>query len=107
MRIAVDAMGGDDAPRTVVHGAVAAAREDGLALTLVGARGVLEDELARFPEGDSLSIRILDASDVVGMDEPALAVRRRPHASVRVAAEAVAAGDAAALYTAGHSGAAW
>ena len=106
MRIAVDAMGGDDAPRTVVHGAVAAAREDGLALTLVGARAVLEDELARFPEGDSLSIRILDASDVVGMDESALAVRRRPHASVRVAAEAVAAGEAAALYSAGHSGAA-
>jgi glycerol-3-phosphate acyltransferase PlsX len=40
------------------------------------------------------------------MDEPALAVRRRPHASVRLAAEAVAAGEAAALYTAGHSGAA-
>ena len=56
MRIAVDAMGGDDAPRTVVHGAVAAAREDGLALILVGARAVLEDELARFPEVDSLSI---------------------------------------------------
>ncbi len=106
IRIAVDAMGGDDAPRTVVHGAVAAAREDGLALTLVGAQTVLEDELARFPEADSLSIRILDASDVVRMDEPALAVRRRPRASVRVAAEAVAAGQAAALFTAGHSGAA-
>ena len=70
----------------MVHGAVAAAREDGLALILVGARTVLEDELARFPEVDSLSISILDASDVVGMDEPALAVRRRPRASVRVAA---------------------
>ena len=106
MRIAVDAMGGDDAPRTVVHGAVTAAREDGLALTLVGARAVLEDELARFPEVDSLSIRILDAPDVVGMAESALAVRRRPGASVRVAAEQVAAGEAAALFTAGHSGAA-
>jgi glycerol-3-phosphate acyltransferase PlsX len=106
MRIAVDAMGGDDAPRTVVHGAVTAAREDGLSLTLVGAQAVLEDELARFPEADSLSITILDAPDVVAMDEPALAVRRRPRASVRVAAEAVAAGQAAALFTAGHSGAA-
>lgn len=106
MRIAVDAMGGDDAPRTVVLGAVTAAREDGLALTLVGARAILEDELARFPEVDSLSIRILDAPDVVGMGEPALAVRRRRSASVRVAAEAVAAGEDAALFTAGHSGAA-
>lgn len=106
MRIAVDAMGGDDAPRTVVHGAVAAAREDGLGLLLVGARAVLEDELARFPEVDGLSISILDAPDVIGMGEPALAVRRRPGASVRVAAEAVADGAAAALFTAGHSGAA-
>jgi glycerol-3-phosphate acyltransferase PlsX len=106
MRIAVDAMGGDDAPRSVVHGAVAAAREDGLALTLVGARTVLEDELSRFPEVDGLSIRILDATDVVGMHESALAARRRPGVSVRVAAEAVASGEASALFTAGHSGAA-
>lgn len=106
MRIAVDAMGGDDAPRTVVLGAVTAAREDGVALSLVGPRTVLEDELARFPEVDSLSIRILDAPDVVGMSEPAFAVRRRRDASVRVAAEAVAAGEDAGLFTAGHSGAA-
>ena len=106
MRIAVDAMGGDDAPRTVVQGAVAAAREDGLALTLVGARSRLEDELARFPEADALSLRILDASDVIGMDEPAMAVRRRRDASVRVAAESVASGEDCALFTAGHSGAA-
>jgi phosphate acyltransferase len=99
-------MGGDDAPRTIVHGAVTAAREDGLALILVGHRAVLEDELARCADVDSLSITILDAPDVVGMDEPALAVRGRPRASVRVAAEAVAGGDAAALFTAGHSGAA-
>lgn len=106
MRIAVDAMGGDDAPRAIVHGAVAAAREDGLAVVLVGARAAIEDELARFPEIDSFPITIIDAPDVIGMDEPALAVRRRPRASVRVAAEAVAAGEADALFSAGHSGAA-
>jgi len=106
MRIAVDAMGGDDAPGTVVRGALTAAREDGLALTLVGPRTRLEDELARVPDVDSLSLRILDAPDVVGMDESALAVRRRRTASVRVAAEAVAAGEDAGLFTAGHSGAA-
>lgn len=106
IRIAVDAMGGDDAPRAVVLGALTAAREDQLALTLVGPRARLEDELARFPEVDSLSLRILDAPDVVGMDEPALVVRRRRSASVRVAAEAVASGEDAALFTAGHSGAA-
>ena len=105
MRIAVDAMGGDDAPRVVVQGAVTAAREDGLSLLLVGARAVLEDELARCPDVEGLSIEIREASDVIGMSEPALAARR-PTASVCVAAEAVARRDAAALFTAGHSGAA-
>lgn len=106
MRIAVDAMGGDDAPRVVVQGAVDAAREGGLALVLVGARAPLEDELARYPEADTLPITIHDAPDVVAMAESALAVRRRETASVRVAAELVEAGVAAALFTAGHSGAA-
>ncbi|MCC6164451.1 MAG: phosphate acyltransferase PlsX [Acidobacteria bacterium] len=105
-RIAVDAMGGDAAPRNVVHGAVMAASEDGLSLTLVGAQAILEDELSRFPEVDSLSIRLIDAPDVVAMSESALAARRRTRASVRVAADAVATGEAAALFTAGHSGAA-
>ncbi len=104
--IVVDAMGGDEAPGVVVHGAVAAAREGGVALTLVGRRVLIEDELARFPEVDSLSIEVLDAPDAVGMGEPALAVRRRPSASVRVAADLVATRGSAALFTAGHSGAA-
>ncbi|MBA2355597.1 MAG: phosphate acyltransferase, partial [Acidobacteria bacterium] len=106
MRIAVDAMGGDLAPRAVVHGAVAAALEQDISLLLVGPRALLEAELAACPAADRRRIAVLDAPDVIAMDEPASAIRRRPLASVRVAAEAVARGDALALFTAGHSGAA-
>ncbi len=99
-------MGGDQAPAVVVQGAVAAAREDGLALTLVGRRALIESELARLSEADSLSVAVLDAPDVVRMDEPASAVRRRASSSVRMAADLVASVGSAALFTAGHSGAA-
>src|ERR1043166_4061562 len=96
--IAVDAMGGDFAPRTVVDGALAAARHFELAIALVGARAVLEDELARHADVDRSRLRIVESSDVIAMEEsPAAALRRKPRATIRVAAEAVKAGDCAAL----------
>jgi len=104
--IAVDAMGGDFAPRTVVDGALAAARHFELAIALVGARAVLEDELARHADVDRSRLRIVESSDVIAMEEsPAAALRRKPRATIRVAAEAVKAGDCAALFSAGHTGA--
>jgi len=107
VRIAVDAMGGDFAPRTVVDGALAAARHLDIGLLLVGSETVLRDELARHAvEAASLDVRLVHAPDVVGMSEsPAQALRRKPHASIRVAAEAVARGEAVALVSAGHTGA--
>ena len=55
---------------------------------------------------DSRRVRIVDAPDVVAMAEsPAAALRRKPGASIKVAAEAVARGEAAALFSAGHTGA--
>ena len=106
IRIAVDAMGGDHAPRSIIDGALAAARHLNLGLLLAGPVNVIRAELARHPDADDLSIRILDAPDVVGMAEaPAAALRRKPRASIRVAAEAVAGGEAAALVSAGHTGA--
>jgi glycerol-3-phosphate acyltransferase PlsX len=63
-------------------------------------------ELARHPDADSLDVRIIDAPDVIEMSEsPAMALRRKPGASIRVAAEHVARGNAAALVSAGHTGA--
>ncbi|HWF83969.1 MAG TPA: phosphate acyltransferase PlsX [Vicinamibacterales bacterium] len=104
--IAVDAMGGDFAPGHVVDGALAAARHLDLGVALVGPVAVVEAELARHTDVDPSRVRLIDAPDVVGMEEsPAAALRHKPAASIRVAADAVARGEAAALVSAGHTGA--
>ena len=106
VRIAVDAMGGDDAPGRIVEGALAAARHSGVAVTLVGRRDAIEAELVRHADRGLLDVSVVEAPDVVGMGEsPAAAIRRKPRASIRVAAELVQRGDAAALVSAGHTGA--
>lgn len=99
-------MGGDFAPRTVVDGAVLAARRLDMGVTLVGERAALERELERHLDRAALDLTIVDAPECVVMDEsPSQALRRKPRASVKVAAELVAAGEAAALFSAGHTGA--
>jgi len=104
--VAVDAMGGDFAPRLVVDGALAAARHFDLGVTLVGRREAIDAELRRHGDLDPGRLRVVDAPDVVAMDEaPSAALRRKPGASIRVAAEIVARGEAAALFSAGHTGA--
>jgi glycerol-3-phosphate acyltransferase PlsX len=106
MRIAVDAMGGDHAPARIVDGAVAAVRHQGIGVDLVGRADAVRAALDRHPDASSLDLRVIDASDVIDMaDSPALALRRKPRASIRVAAELVASGEAAALVSAGHTGA--
>jgi phosphate acyltransferase len=104
--IAVDAMGGDFAPAPVVDGALAAARHFDLGVMLVGPAAVVDAELERHGGVDPARTRVIDAPDVVAMDEaPSAALRRKPRASIRVAADAVACGEAAALFSAGHTGA--
>ena len=106
MRIAVDAMGGDRAPALIVDGALAAARQ-GIGVDLVGRTAQVMAELARHEDRAALDVRVIEAPDVIEMAEsPAQALRRKPRASIRVAAELVARGDAAALISAGHTGAA-
>jgi glycerol-3-phosphate acyltransferase PlsX len=106
MRIAVDAMGGDFAPARIVDGALAAARHLGIGVDLVGRTDAVRAELARHEDLGELDVRVIDAADVIDMAEsPAQALRRKPRASIRVAAELVAKGDAAALVSAGHTGA--
>lgn len=107
MRIAVDAMGGDHAPGRPVDGALAAARHLGIGVDLVGQADRVRAELARHPDWAALDVTIVDAPDVVGMDESAAqALRRKPRSSVMVAAGRVRDGEAGALVTAGHTGAA-
>jgi phosphate acyltransferase len=106
VRIAVDAMGGDCAPAAIVDGAVAAARHLEVQIALVGRAAALEGALAAHDDWRRIGIEIADASEVIEMAEaPASALRRKPRASIRVACERVARGDAAALFSAGHTGA--
>jgi phosphate acyltransferase len=99
-------MGGDDGPSTIVDGALVAARHLQIGLLLVGDSALVERELARHPGAAALDINILHTSEYVDMAEPAsAALRRKPRASIRLAAEAVRDGHAAALFSAGHTGA--
>ena len=98
MYIAIDAAGGDFAPRNIVDGALVAARHLGFGLILVGDRQAVESELATHHDAVRVDVRAVDATDTVTMDEaPAAALRHKPAASVRLAAEAVVHGDAAAF----------
>src|SRR5918993_756506 len=71
MRIAIDAMGGDDAPGSIVDGALVAARRLQVGLLLVGDRALIERELARHPGAGALDLEILDTPERIGMSEPA------------------------------------
>ena len=106
IRIAVDAMGGDAAPSAVVDGAVEAARQLAVHVMLVGPTTVLTAALARHSDWRRLGLEIVEAPDVIGMTEvPTATLRRKPGASVRVAAELVKEKRADALVSAGHTGA--
>jgi glycerol-3-phosphate acyltransferase PlsX len=105
MKIAVDAMGGDHGPAVVVEGAVAAVREFGASVVLVGDKAAIETELGRLHVTSGVEVR--HASQVVGMGEsPSQALRRKRDSSLRVAAELVRDGDASAFISAGNTGAA-
>lgn len=107
MKIAVDAMGGDFAPQATVAGAVQAAREYGIGVILVGIEQSIEAELKRHSLAASLPIEVRNATQVVDMlDSPATVFRRKKDSSIRVANELVKSGEAAAVISAGHTGAA-
>lgn len=104
MNIAVDAMGGDNAPEVVVQGAIGVANEPGIRVTLVGDEEVLRDLLSLYPPSDYISV--YHCQDVVEMDEsPLKAVRQKSDSSIRVAFDLVKRGDADAVVSAGNSGA--
>lgn len=106
IRIAVDAMGGDYAPREVVHGAVLAAREYGVAIQLVGPPDVVKHELEKH-QHIGLDITIVGATEIVAMDEkPSRAIVRKKDSSIVIATKLVAEGQADAVVAAGSTGAA-
>ncbi len=108
MRIAVDAMGGDFAPREIVRGAVAALEElkEIEKLYLVGSESAIRTELRRVGADDA-RVEVVEAPEVVGMGESAAAaVRRKRRSSIVRAVELVKEGRAQALFSAGNTGAA-
>ncbi len=103
--VAVDAMGGDNAPAAIVQGAINAAR-NGTPVILVGPEGVVRAELARLKVRGELPIEVHHASEVVEMhDHPGQAMRRKKDNSIRVCFELVKSGRASAMVSAGNSGA--
>ena len=104
MRIAVDAMGGDNAPADIVKGAVMAAREYGVEITLVGPGDVVSAELAKHDtNGLVIDIEPTDEYLVEG-EHPAYALRQKRKASILVATKLVKAGKADAVVGAGPTG---
>jgi phosphate acyltransferase len=103
--IAVDAMGGDQAPRTEVEGSVLAAREFGVRVLLVGQPAEVKRELSRHKQR-GLSIEVVPASEVISMsDSPTKAFRKKKDSSAHVAARLVQQGQADAMVSAGNTGA--
>ena len=106
MRIALDAMGGDSAPGVNVDGALAAlVNSPDLSVDLVGDPDVL-DPLLSAAEFDAQRLRVVAASDVVGMDEkPTEALRQKPDSSIAVAWRLMASHEVDAVVSAGNTGA--
>ena len=67
--IAVDAMDGDEAPRHVVDGAIAATRQSDLGVLLAGPSALIDAELRRHPDAERSRLRVAEAPEVVTMDE--------------------------------------
>ncbi|HKW96441.1 MAG TPA: phosphate acyltransferase PlsX [Bryobacteraceae bacterium] len=103
--IAVDAMGGDHAPKPEVEGAIRAAKELGVRVILVGREDVVRRELASHRPGD-LPIEIRHASEQITMnDSAARAVRSKRDSSLRVSSRLVREGCAQGFVSAGNTGA--
>ncbi len=103
MKIAVDAMGGDNAPREIVKGALEAAGQFNLEVILVGDENLIRQEM---PGGRHKLISIVHAPEVISMHEsPVGAVRRKKNSSLVKAVQLVKDGAAQAVVSAGNTGA--
>ncbi len=106
VRVAVDAMGGDNAPFVTVKGAVDATKEsDSLKVFLVGQKDKVESELSKY-KYDPGKIEVVDATEVIDMAEPpVMAIRKKKDSSIVKAMYMVNHGEADAYVSAGSTGA--
>src|ERR1700752_3276468 len=105
IKIAVDAMGSDQAPGVEVEGAVQAASEYGIPIVLVGQEDRVREHLQRQSTA-GLSIEITHASEFITMEESAAtAARKKKDSSIRVAARLMRDGNVSGIVSAGNTGA--
>lgn len=104
--VAVDAMGGDNAPKEIIHGSVLAVQEKkDIIVKLVGKEDVIRDELSGY-KYDSHQIEVIHAEEVISNNEsPVLAIRRKKNSSIVTALNLVKNGEADAFVSAGSTGA--
>ncbi|MEB0041864.1 MULTISPECIES: phosphate acyltransferase PlsX [unclassified Pseudomonas] len=105
--IAIDAMGGDFGPRSIVQASLACLiATPSLHLTLVGQAPLIEELIARHSGVDRSRLRVVNATEVISMDErPSQALRGKPDSSMRVALGLLASGQVQACVSAGNTGA--
>ena len=105
MKIVVDAMGGDYAPKNVIEGVVSAVKELKGTIVLVGREQEVKKELARYDYPAS-QIEIIHAPEVVGMDEPATAsIRKKKNSSISIGVNLLKDHSYSAFVSAGNTGA--
>jgi glycerol-3-phosphate acyltransferase PlsX len=106
LTIAVDAMGGDNAPKSEVSGALQAVKTLGVKVVLVGRQDIIEAELAHHGHCDRSLIEIKHATEQITMeDSAAKAMRNKRDSSIRVASRMVREGLADGVVSAGNTGA--
>lgn len=102
MRIAIDAMGGDNAPQAIVEGAIRAAKEfDDITIVLYGD----EEQISKYMDQSVPTIEIVHTTEKIEGDDSVKAVRRKKDASMVVAAKSVKEGENEAIISAGNTGA--
>ena len=105
VKIAVDAMGGDNAPFEIVKGAVDAVNEFGSNIILVGPEKTINDELEKYTF-DKNKISVVNATEVISTEEsPTIAIRLKKDSSIVVGLNLVKTGEAKAFVSAGSTGA--
>lgn len=104
--VAVDAMGGDNAPGEIIRGVVdAVSQNENIHVKLVGQENVISEELKKYTYRDD-AIQIVNATEIIETGEPpVMAIRRKKDSSIVVALNLVKKGEADAFVSAGSTGA--
>ena len=104
MKVAVDAMGGDFGPGVIIQGALSAAKEYDIEILLVGKEEVLIKEFERFNHNNA-RVKIVNASEYIGMGEGILSLRRKKRTSIQVGTQLGKEKEADAFVTMGNTAA--